>query len=183
MKYIQSKIKFIFFSCFILIFTGCSQAAFKYFDKKEEFIQNVQYTKILKFVEKDIVKAIATITYLNSADSKKWDNGKQNFIISVYIIDKDKKNYKVDLTLLKEKEIQLNKIEREHEKVIVYPMKQSVISKSDPLYDIIPLRNGWAEYQLVSYDNKEFKDVKSFTFKFKDKNNHAMQKSVTFTKE
>ena len=184
MKYIQSKIKFIALSCLLLIFTGCSGSALKYFDKEDGFVQNVQYTKIMKIVNKNDVKAIATITYLNSADSTKWDNGKQNFIISLYITDKDKDCCVVDLTVLKEKKIQLNETQIEYEEVDVASLEERVIKKSDLLYDTIPLRNNWAEYKLVSYDNKEFEDIDILTFKLREKKEKKNTKrKVFFIKE
>ena len=186
MKYIQSKIKFIILSSFIVVFTGCSQSAFKHFDKKDEFVQNVQYTKLVKIVEKNIVKAIATITYLNSADSSTWDNGKQNFIIGMYIIDKNKDCCSLELSIQKKKEIQLNETDIEYEKINLTPVSQKSILKSDRLYDSIPLRNNWAEYKLVSYDLQEIKDIETLTFTFrenKQKQQKDLDQKISFTKE
>jgi len=176
MKYIQSKIKFIILSCFIVVFTGCSQSAFKHFDKKDEFVQNVQYTKVVKLVDKGTVKAIATITYLNSSDSSKWDNGKQNFIIGTYIIDKNKDCCVLELSVQRELEIQLDTTKTEYEEIVINSIEETILSKTDPIYETIPLRNNWAEYKLVSYDDKEFEDIKKLTFKLKENREQVYNK-------
>lgn len=169
MKYIQLKIKFLVLSTSLILFTGCSQSAFKHFDKKEEFVQNAQYTKVVKVVEENVVKAIANITYLNGADSKTWDNGKQNFIIGLYIIDENKKCCTLDLTISKKKNIQLDKTKIEYEEKTISSLNQKAILKSDSLYENIPFRNNWADYKLVSFDEKAFEDIETLSFKFKDK--------------
>lgn len=179
MKLVKSKIKLIVISSFFIIFTGCSQSAFKYFDKSEEFVQNAQYTQVLKIVENDIVKAMANITYLNSADSEKWDNGKQNFIIGQYIIEKENANYSLDLIVEKRKKIQLDKDNIEYEIIKYQPSSTKVIDKKDSLYSQIPFRNSWAEYKLVTFE--DIKEDKRFSFVFKDNKQNSVK--TTFIKE
>ncbi len=184
MKNIKLKIQFIIISWCVVVFTGCSQSATKYFDKKPEFMQNVQYTKVIKIVDKDTVKAIVDITYLNSSNPEKWDNGRQNFIIGKYFVNGDKKCCKLDLTILQKNEVQLDTSNIEYIEKIVTPIEEKFISKSDPIYENIPLRNNWAEYKLVSYDDKDFKDIEELTFQFKEIGSDPLKKvTAIFTKE
>jgi len=179
MKYIKSKIQFIVISSLLVVFSGCSNSAFKYFEKEKEFVQNAQYTKVLKVVEKDAVKAIANITYLNGADPKKWNNGKQNFIISKYITEEDGAPYSLILTIQQKKKIQVDSQKIKYDTLTLKPLEEKVIKKDDPLYSQIPFRNNWAEYKLVSYE--DIKIQKHFSFTFKDSKNNSAK--TTFTTE
>ena len=178
MKSIKSKIKLAVISSFLVVLTGCSQSAFKYFDKEEEFVQNAKYTQLLKIVEGDTVKAMLNITYLNGANNEKWNDGKQNFIIGEYFIEKENSTYTVDLEVQQKKKIQLDQNNLEYKTVILKPISEKVISKEDSLYSQIPFRNSWAKYKLVSFEDFE---QSSFTFIFKDNKNNSSQ--TTFIRE
>jgi len=127
------KNKILIFGFTTLLF-GCSQSATSVFDKDPIYAQNVQYSKVIKSIEGQKINAIFNITYLNSVDSDKWDNGKQNFLIGSYAINNDKADF--DLTLNNQKQ-----------------SKSKIISKSDPIYKNIAFLNNWAEYEIISFDN------------------------------
>jgi len=117
------------------LFFGCSQSATSVFDKDPLYAQNVQYSNIIKSVEKDTVNAIFNITYLNSVDSSKWDNDKQNFLIGTYTFD----NNISDFTLAMNGKTQIASKE---------------VKKTDALYKNIAFRNNWATYKIVTFDEE-----------------------------
>lgn len=116
------------------VLTGCSQSATSVFNKNASYGQNIQYSQVIKSIEKENVNAIFNITYLNSVNTEKWDNNKQNFLIGTYVFDNDEKDFK--LTLNGKKEI-----------------ASYVIDKENPMYKNIAFRNSWATYKVVSFDN------------------------------
>jgi len=131
MNYIKKNILILGFTA---TFIGCSQSATSVFNKDASYGQNIQYSKILKSIEKDDVNAIFNLTYLNSSDSNKWDNGKQNFLIGTYVFDTIDNDF--ELTMNGQKQI-----------------SSQEISKENPLYKDIAFRNSWAKYNIVTFNN------------------------------
>lgn len=174
MKKIKLKIRYIFFSALLVVFSGCSNSAFNYFDKEEPFVNNAKHTQVLKVVENDIVKAIVNITYLNAADEKKWTNKKQNFIIGKYIVEESDSDYSFDLQVEKKKKIQLDENKIEYETVSLQPSSEKTIKKSDSIYTQIPFKNSWAEYTLVTYEDFG-EEIVSFKLIFKDNKGNFSQ--------
>ena len=157
MKNIKNKILIIILSFLIL---GCSKSATSLFDRDPIYGQNIQYSKIIKVLDKDIVKAIFNITYLNSVDSKKWDNNNtQNFLIGVYSSDNNNSKYQLTMNNLQY-------------------LKSLPIKKEDELSQNIAFENHWATYNLVSFPNTKQNIVKlTYTYD----NNQTI--STTFLKE
>lgn len=125
---------------FTLILAGCSQSATSVFDRDPIYAQNVQYSRVIKSVEKDTVHAIFNITYLNSVDSKRWDNNKQNFLIGTYTFDNNETQFVLDM----------------NEKPQLSSLK---VLKTDPIYENIAFRNSWAKYTIVSFEDDNNKSV------------------------
>ena len=142
MKNIKNKILILTLGT---LFMGCSQSATSVFDRDPIYAQNVQYSKVIKSVDKETVNAIFNITYLNSVDSSKWDNDKQNFLIGTYTFD----NKASDFNLTMNDSTQISSKE---------------VSKTDPLYENIAFRNSWAEYNIVTFN--EVDDNKTITIKY-----------------
>ena len=94
MNNIKNKILILGFTSLLV---GCSQSATSVFDRDPIYAQNVQYSKVIKFVDKDTVNAIFNITYLNSVDSSQWDNDKQNFLIGSYTFDNNETSFELDM--------------------------------------------------------------------------------------
>jgi len=143
-----------------LLFLGCSKSATSIFNKDPIYGQNIQYSKIIKVLDKDIVKAILNITYLNSVDSKKWDkNNKQNFLIGVYSLDDNNSKYQLTMNNMKY-------------------LKSMPIKKEDQLSKNIAFENHWATYNLVSFPNTKSNIIKlTYTYD----NNQTV--STSFLKE
>ena len=130
------KNKILIFGFTTLLF-GCSQSATSVFKKDPIYAQNVQYSKVIKSIEGQNINAIFNITYLNSVDSDKWNNGKQNFLIGSYTFD-NKNDFQ--LTLNNQKQT-----------------SSKIVLKSDPMYKNIAFLNNWAEYKIVSFDQVNYK--------------------------
>lgn len=157
MNNIKNKILVFGFTALLI---GCSQSATSVFDRDPIYAQNVQYSKVIKYVNKDTVGAIFNITYLNSADSSKWDNGKQNFLIGTYTFDNNESSFKLDMN--------------------GFTQQASInVTENDPLYKDIAFRNSWAKYNIVTFNNND--DNKILTIKY----THPKFKTIstTFIKE
>lgn len=140
-------------------FTGCNQSATSVFKKDPIYAQNLQYTKIGKLIVGDNVKALINITYLNSVDSSKWNNGKQNFLVGEYYTDGKDDGY--TLKMNEQTLIDINEV-----------------FKSDEIYKNIAFRNNWATYSVVSYDDT---DSTTLTLIYSDFQNNKT--SLSFIKE
>ena len=130
---------------FATLLIGCSQSATSVFDRDPIYAQNVQYSKVIKSVDKETVNAIFNITYLNSVETLKWDNDKQNFLIGTYTFDNNASDF--NLTMNDASQI-----------------SSKEVTKTDPLYENIAFRNGWAKYNIVTFD--EVDDNKTLTIKY-----------------
>ena len=159
MKNIKKYITIITLTTLTLSFIGCNQSATSVLNKEPIFGQNLQYTKVGKIIVDKEVQALINITYLNSVDSKIWDNGKQNFLVGTYIAENTKTNY--TLTMNGNKEITTNKI-----------------PQNDKIFQNIALKNNWASYQITTFDNVEEKQLDLI---FKDSLEHNT--TISFTKE
>jgi len=156
MKNIKNKILIFGLSTILL---GCSQSATSVFDKDPLYAQNMQYTKIIKVVEKNNVNAIFNITYLNSVNSKKWDNNKQNFLIGSYSVDNNISKYLLRMNGMSQ--------------IAAHP-----ISKENQLYKDIAFKNYWGKYNIVTFDDSDSKTL-TLMYKYGEDNNI----STTFIKE
>lgn len=140
---------------------GCSQSATSVFKKDPIYAQNIQYTKIGKIIVKNEVLALVNVTYLNSVDSSKWDNGKQNFLVCSYVTD-EKSNEIYNLTLNG----------KGYEKIVN-------ISKDDDIYKNIAFRNNWGKYSVMTFDNAE--NNSTITLLYSDTKKHSTK--ISFIKE
>jgi len=131
MRNIKNKILIFALSSILL---GCSQSATSVFDIDPIYGQNVQYSKVIKSIKDENVNAIFNITYLNSVDSSKWDNGTQNFVIGTYTFDNNASDFQLTMN---------NKSK----------LSSTEVLKTDPLYKNIAFRNNWATYHIVTFEN------------------------------
>jgi hypothetical protein len=157
MKSIKKNIALLSF--IILSFTACNQSATSVLNKEPIFGQNLQYTKVGKITINTEVQALVNITYLNSVDSKAWDNGKQNFLVGTYIAEDSNTTY--SLTMNGNKEISTN-----------------TVPQNDKIFENIALKNNWASYQITTFDDVEDKKI-DLVFKDSLENNTT----ISFIKE
>ena len=153
------KNNILIFGCTSLLI-GCSQSATSVFDRDPIYAQNVQYSKVIKSVDKETVNAIFNLTYLNSVDTKKWDNGKQNFLIGTYTFDNNASDFNLTMNGFKQ-------------------ISSKEILKTDPMYENIAFRNGWANYDIVTFNDID--DNKTLTIKYDHSKFDTI--STTFLKE
>lgn len=145
---------------FTALVIGCSQSATSVFDRDPIYAQNVQYSKVIKSVDQETVNAIFNITYLNSVDTTKWDNDKQNFLIGTYTFDNKESDFNLTMNGFSQ-------------------ISSKEVSKTHPLYKNIAFRNSWANYDIVTFNDID--DNKTLTIKY----THPKFKTIstTFLKE
>tara|TARA_B110000046_G_C12815277_1_gene322993 strand:+ start:133 stop:603 length:471 start_codon:yes stop_codon:yes gene_type:complete len=134
-----------------IILLGCSQSATSVFNKDSIYAQNIQYSKVIKVINKDSITAIFNITYLNSVDSRKWGNNRQNFLIGTYTTDDNTSQYSLDMNGLKQ-------------------LSSKEISKDDEIYKNIAFRNHWAKYNIITFNDTNEKMV-TLTYTYSDNQN------------
>ncbi len=150
----------IYLLCILISFTACNQSATSVFKKDPIYAQNIQYTKILKVIDKDKrVDVVVNITYLNSTNNKKYNDGKQNFLVGIYS-DIDNAN-EYTLSLNNTKSISISKIDKSHY-----------------LYKNIAFRNNWATYYIYT-----FNDIKNNNLVLTYNNSKVGFDTVAFEKE
>lgn len=159
MKSIKKYITIVSLVTLVLSLTACNQSATSVLSKEPIFGQNLQYTKVAKIVVDKNVQALINITYLNSVDSKVWDNGKQNFLVGTYIAEDTKATY--TLTMNGSKEISTSKL-----------------PANDKIFENIALKNNWASYQITTFDDVEDNKL---DLVFQDSLEHNT--TITFIKE
>lgn len=145
-----------------ILFIGCVRDATTGFDKDSIYAQNLQYTKIAKIITDNEVEVLLNITYLNSTDSKEWNNGYQNFLVSKYFTD-DTKIVKDSFTLSNQ-----------------LATFSKVVNKTDKIYKNIALRNNWADYKIISFKSTDDL-LKTISIQY-NYNNESLV-ATTFTKE
>ncbi|RXJ89272.1 hypothetical protein CRV01_11705 [Arcobacter sp. CECT 8983] len=138
------KIISSFFILFLaLFFSACADktSALNYFEKDKLSAKAIQYTKKRDLLNNNEVEALIFVTYLNYVDEKYKSDTIETFILGVQIANKDKENFFKDSykLLLNEKEsVSLKGLETDSK-----------------LVSSIPLKNPWARYYLVKFNNKE----------------------------
>lgn len=128
------------FTSLSILFSGCSRTATTGFEKDPIYAQNLQYTKVGKIIKNNEVEFLANVTYLNSVNSSKWDNGKQNFLVGTYITNPDTTKYTATMNT------QL-------------PIQIEDVKKDSTIYKGIALVNKWADYKIISFNDIDEKQV------------------------
>jgi uncharacterized lipoprotein YehR (DUF1307 family) len=159
MKRIKKNLAILSLVTLTLSFTACNQSATSVLNKEPIFGQNLQYTKVAKIVIDKEVQALVNITYLNSVDSKAWDNDKQNFLVGTYIAEETKATY--TLTMNGNKEISTSKV-----------------PQNDKIFENIALKNNWASYQITTFD-----DTKETKLELVFKDSLENNATISFIKE
>ncbi|WP_417332222.1 hypothetical protein [Halarcobacter sp.] len=138
------KIISSFFILFLaLYFTGCADktSALNHFENDKLSAKAIQYTKKRDLLNNNEVEALIFVTYLNNVDEKYESDNIETFILGVQIANKDNENFFKDSYKL------------------VLNEKESVslkgLDSNSTLVNSIPLKNPWARYYLVKFNNKE----------------------------
>jgi hypothetical protein len=119
----------------IVLFVGCSNKQNQKLNQNIRYEQNLLYTRVGKIIENQNITITLNVTYLNSANRSKYNDGYQNFLISLYSQD--------DIKFDKEK-LKMNN------------RKAFLIEKVDTnstLYKNIAIKNNWSDYYLVKFYN------------------------------
>ena len=153
------------FLIFTFVFSGC-QSAMSVFDKSgTQYERGLQHTRVKVLISDNSTKAIINISYLNSIDSAKWDNGYQNFLVGIYISDKNQNFINGG-----EYTLTMNGI-----KYLTY----TVLNKKQKIFNNIPLKNHWAKYYILKFPN----DDKAKTLVLKYKHTTFGEITLSFEKE
>jgi len=139
MKIISS----VFILFLTLFFSGCADktSALNHFEKDKLSAKAIQYTKKRDLISNNEIEALIFVTYLNNVDEKYESDNIETFILGVQIANKDNENFFKDSYKL------------------VLNEKESVslkgLDSNSTLVNSIPLKNPWARYYLVKFNNKE----------------------------
>ncbi len=152
----------------LTIFTGC-QSGLSVFDKTgTAYEKGLQHTKVKPLIFEKDTKAIINITYLNTLNPTKWDNENQNFLIGIYIPKNDNTKNK---QFLQNFEYKLTMNDSEY-------TASRLILDDETQYSIIPLKNPWAQYYIIS-----FKDIDTKTLSLKYSHLQFGEVNLEFEKE
>jgi hypothetical protein len=127
------------------VFIGCAKRndSLKGFKNTNQSPMAIQYTKKRDLIYNGSLKVMVFGTYLNKI-SKKYETDKlDSFVVGIHI--KNQENH----DLVKNRfEVTLNNDK---------PKTMVKVSNDSDIVEIIPLKNQWADYYLIHFDNK--KDV------------------------
>ncbi len=160
-------VKIISFFITIFIIIGCSKTIT--IDQLD--IQKVQELSMINTVKGELAnqnsKAFILATYLNPIKISKIDDTKENFLISVYV-SKQKDEAKSDNNPFYK--VFLN------DTVLLDDIKR--VSIKNKILKIIPIKNRWSEYYILSFPEQKTKKLK-LTFENKQHN----KVNLIFSKE
>lgn len=148
----MQKYKLLSLLFLIPFFTSCSDktTALNHFEKNPQAAFSIQYTKKRDLLFDKKIVAMFFATYLNKTNEKYKSEDNNSFIVGVHLINEkliNSKNKKFKVFLNDKKAKSITKIEND-----------SNLLKS------ISLKDSWADYYLVSFDNN--KESKKLNLKF-----------------
>ena len=125
------------------IFVGCTKRndSLKNFTNANQSPMAIQYTKKRDLTYNDSVKVMVFATYLNKI-SKKYETKKlDSFVVGIHITNQENHD------LIKNRfKVNLNGEE---------PKTMVKLSNDSDIIEMIPLKNKWAEYYLIHFENKK----------------------------
>lgn len=135
-----------FFIILFLFFTGCADnSALKHFQNDKASAYALQYTQKTDLVSDKQIEGMLFATYLNSIDTKYESDKLNSFVIGIHIVNKEKRNLFFDGY-----EVYLNGKK---------PLSKTILEKDSPYLKSIPLKNHWAKYFLVHFENNQEKNL------------------------
>jgi len=133
------------------VFIGCSKRndSLKDFKNSNQSPMAIQYTKKRDLSYNDSLKVMVFATYLNKVSKKYETNKLDSFVVGIHITNQQNHD------LIKNRfEVTLNGDK---------PKTMVKLPNDSDIIEIIPLKNQWAEYYLIHFDNK--KDIKKLNLK------------------
>ncbi|NQY22015.1 MAG: hypothetical protein HRT40_12050 [Campylobacteraceae bacterium] len=145
------------FFVLILLGSGCtSYRALKHFNKSEAYSQAVKYSKKIDILEKNEIKTMFYVTFMNKV-LEEYNDKNYNFVIAIYSENESIFDYKI--TLNSNNYISLVEM-----------------NNNDKIFDNISLKNKWAKKYYISF--KKENDIKKLKFNFLYQK--VLNKSVSF---
>ena len=133
----------------ILAFIGCSTKSNPKLNQYVKYEQNLLYTRVttLSLANNSLVSM--NITYLNSSNSKKYNDIYQNFLVTLYS-EGDIKFDPKKLTMNNNELLTITKVD-----------------KTSPLYQNVAVKNNWSDYYLIKFSNTKHKYINlKYTYDF-----------------
>ncbi len=130
----------------LILFTACTtKSALNHFEKDPMSANAIQYTKKADLIYNNEINSMIIATYLNNINKEYKSDKLNSFLVGIHLVNKnehdfEKNDYKI--TLNDKKPLHLSKIDR-----------------SSKLVSSIPLKNNWANYYLLQFENDENKNM------------------------
>jgi hypothetical protein len=141
----------------VAIFGGCQHTLKNFTKRGEQYNKGLVYTKIKSLVFDKETKATINVTYLNPTNPKKYNNKLQNFLIGIYIANDNKDE---DQKFINNADFILTINDKTYIKI-------QFINETTKQYQQIPLRNRWARYYILSFENDDNK-ILNLEYKYKE---------------
>lgn len=126
----------------LLLFTACNSTnALNHFKNDPSSANAIQHTKKMDLIYNKEINSMVFLTYLNRINKAYSSEKLDSFVVGVHLVNKNehdfiKNNYSISLNNKK-------------------PISVSQLDKNSELISSIPLRNSWANYYLVQFENDE----------------------------
>ncbi len=133
------------------VFIACTKRndSLKGFKNTNQSPMAIQYTKKRDLSYNNELKVMVFATYLNKASKKYESNKLDSFVVGIHITNQQNHD------LIKNRfEVSLNNDK---------PKTMVKVSNNSDMVEIIPLKNQWADYYLIHFDNK--KDITKLNLK------------------
>lgn len=139
---------YLFISASLLVLSsGCtSTSALNHFQNDPKSANAIQFTQKSDLLYNEEIKAMIFATYLNGIDKKYKSEKIDSFLIGIHLVYNENNDFQKDGYT-----VTLN---GKNAKSIVS------VDKNSELVKIIPLKNNWANYYIMSFDKNENKDLK-----------------------
>lgn len=141
------KLRTLFFSFFlIMILTSCTQKTEVLKDFKEtQNSMSIQYTKKKDIIYDGAVKVMFFATYLNKIDKKYETNKLNSFVVGLHIVNQQNHD-------LIENRFNIFMNDKEAKNIIKIPNDSELVTN-------LTLKNSWASYYLIHFDNNEDENI------------------------
>lgn len=131
----------------LFLFTACnSTSALNYFEKDAQSANAIQYTKKTDLIYNKEINSLLFATYLNKVNKKYESNKLDSFVVGIHLVNKREHDFiknDYSITLNGKKAVMITRLD-----------------ENSPLVTSIPLRNNWANYYLIKFENDESQNMK-----------------------
>lgn len=124
----------------LILFTACTtKSALNHFEKDPNSANAIQYTKKADLIYKNEINSMIFVTYLNNINKEYKSSKVSSFIVGIHLVNKDEHDF-----IKNDYSISLNNKK---------PLNINSIDKKSELVSFIPLKNNWANYYLIQFED------------------------------